>query len=140
MTPGAARAPTIMAALAKVCHHRFILANEIMFLIRPRISAPIIAPATPPTPPLIAVPPMTAAVTEDKVSASPMLAFPELVSKVIAIPLNAAIKPEATYVLNLIALTGTAVGKPHRPFHRLRINNDRNAFAGSDTIPVKEWE
>ncbi len=96
MMPGAARAATMMAALTKVCHQRLTLANEMMLRTKPRITAPRTGPATPPTPPRSAVPPMTTAEIEVNVSASPMAALPELVSMVMAMPASAAMKPETT--------------------------------------------
>ena len=67
-----------------------------MLGIKPRMIAPIIAPGTPPTPPLKAVPPMTTAVMDVNVRESPIWAFPELVNMVMAMPEKAAIKPEIT--------------------------------------------
>src|SRR5512141_2676425 len=74
-----------------------------------RVMAPITGPATPPIPPLMAFPPMTTPVMEFKVMEAPISAFPDPLNMVMAMPDNAAMNPETTYVLNWISVTGTAV-------------------------------
>ena len=86
----------MMTALINVSHQVLICANEMILLINPRVMAPMIGPATPPTPPRIAVPPITAAVMAVRVIAAPISAFPEPLNMVIAIPAKPAIKPEIT--------------------------------------------
>ena len=66
-------------------------------------------PATPPTPPLKAFPPITTAVIELRVIGLPISALPDPLNMVRAIPAKAAIRPEITYVLNCTMVTGTAV-------------------------------
>ena len=95
-TPGAARAATIIIALMRVSHQVSIVANEMILLINPRVIAPMIGPAIPPIPPLIAVPPITAAVIAVRVIAEPISALPDPLSIVIAIPAKADIRPEIT--------------------------------------------
>ncbi len=86
----------MISALTNVSHQVLMWANEMIFWIKPRVIAPIIGPATPPTPPLIAVPPITTAVIELSVIAAPISALPEPLSMVMAMPEKAAINPEMT--------------------------------------------
>src|SRR5512141_608347 len=107
--PGVARATTMINALTSVSHQVLICANETIFWMMPNVIAPTTGPTTPPTPPLMAVPPITTAVMELRVIEEPMSALPEPLNIVIAIPESAAINPEMTYVLNCTGTTGTAV-------------------------------
>jgi hypothetical protein len=96
----------MIVAFTSVSWYRYeqrIILNNIQSM------APITGPATPPTPPLMAFPPMTTPVTEFRVMEAPISAFPDPLNMVMAMPDKAAMKPETTYVLNWINVTGTAV-------------------------------